>query len=149
MQCDEDFVDITDTGEWTTKITADEVHASGRLLGSKPRGSYERKKVASCIPEQVVGGTKQIDFQDYNADDAAFGEYTFWNSILTNQALFRMGFLTCAELFYGWVDDFTVEVDDEIEEDVKGNTFISGSIYYEQIAMVTPTKITGLQSVLG
>lgn len=149
MKCDVSFTDITDLTEWQTKITANEIHFSGKLLGSKPKGSFEKKKVSSCTPEQVIAGSKQIDFNDYNADETNFGEYTFWNTILENQTLYKMGYVSCDGLFYGFVEDFTAEIDDEVEEDSKGNTFIGGSLYFDQLKMTVPQKIAGLSTVFG
>lgn len=147
-KCDVEFVDITDTGEWETKIAAHEVHATGMLLANKPQGSFNRKKLSSCFPEQVVSGQKQIDFSDYNSDDTNFEDYTFWNTLINNQTLYHFGWLTCDGLFYGFHEHFTLEVDDNIEEDVNDNTFFAGSVFYDQLAMSVPQSIAGLESVL-
>lgn len=149
MKCDVSFTDITDLNEWTTKITANEVHASGQLLASKPQGSFTKKKVASCQVEKSSNATKQIDFQDYNTDNTAFAVHAFWNTFIDNPGKWQLGWITCDGLFYGWQTDFDIEVDEQIEEDVLGNSFIAGSLFYNRLNMTVPQDITGLSGVLG
>ena len=80
--------------------------------------------------------------QDYNdgtvndADDCA--EYTFWNTILANPAAFRALLITCDGYIYGPIDDFTLEVDEIIDETNTGNRYFDGSITWNQIDMICP-----------
>ena len=143
MQCDFDFTDITSDGEWNAAIAAGEVVASGMLLGSKPKGTFTKKRVNSCSPERVIGGEKTVVFMDYNdgtvhdADDCA--EYEFWNAILANPASFRALLITCDGYIYGPIDNFVLEVDEIIDETNTGNRFFDGSIGWNQIDMICPT----------
>ena len=141
--CDYEFVDITDQVEWDAAIAAGDAIWSGLLMGSKPKGTFNKKKVNSCSPEQVTGGEKTIVFQDYNSDHNAGGtdEYVFWNTILENPAAYRLVFITCDEWLYGPVDDFTIEVDEVIDDDNKGNRFIDGTIFYNSISMSIPQEV--------
>jgi len=68
---------------------------------------------------------------------------------MSNQGRYKIAYLTCDGLLYGFYDTFTAEVDDEVEEDSKGNTYIGGSVFFEGLAMTVPQKIAGLVSVLG
>lgn len=147
--CDITFADLTDLNEWQEFIDYDKIHASGEILGSKPKGTFEKKKVASCRAEQIVGGTKVINFSDYNADDTAFLDYGFYNSIMTNHGNMVVGYVDCNDNFYGWIENFSAEIDDEREEDVKGNTFFAGSLTYEAIEMIVPVNIPGLNAILS
>lgn len=144
LQCDFEFTDITDQAEWDAAIAAGDAVVSGILLGSKPKGSFTKKRVNSCSPERVVGGEKTVTFQDYNdgtvhdADDCA--EYEFWNTILLNPATYRAILFTCDGYAYGPIDDFVLEVDEVIDETDTGNRYFDGSIMWNQIDMICPTE---------
>lgn len=146
--CDVTWTDVTNLTEWQQKISYDQVHASGVILGSKPKGSFDKKKVASCLPEQVTGGTKSLNFSDFNADDEDFLDYDFWNDIMQNHGNMVMGYVDCDDNFYGWHPEFALEVDDEREEDSNGNTFFSGVITWKSITMTKPVNIPGLNAIL-
>lgn len=144
IKCDYDFTDITDQAEWDAAIAAGDAVWSGLLMGSKPKGSFTKKRIHSCAPEQVVGGEKQLTFQDYNdgtvhdATDCA--EYTFWNTILANPAAYRLVFMTCDGYLYGPIDDFVLEVDEVIDDNNQGNRFMDGTLFWNDIDMVCPTE---------
>lgn len=150
MKCDSEFTDITDLTEWTTKIAANEVHASGELLGSKPQGSFNKRKTSSCAPERTTSATKQVDFSDFNTDDDPnFGVHTWWNTIADTPGKWRFAWLTCDGLLYAWIDDIDIEVDEQIEEDKEGNSFIAGSVFWNKKLMTVPQRIPGLKATLG
>lgn len=150
MTCDEEFADITDLAEWTTKIAANDVHMSPPIMGSKPKGSFTKKKLRSCGIERVIAGAKQIDFKDYSVDDTNFDEFKFWNLIQNNSKNFQLAYVGCDGLFRGFITNFEIEVDDEIEEDAEtGNTFISGSVFWNQKDMIVPVKIVGFDTIVG
>ena len=142
LQCDVEF-DITSQSAWDTAIAAGEAVVSGLLLGSKPKGTFTKKRVNSCSPERVIGGEKTVVFQDYNedtvhdADDC--GEYEFWNTIQRNPAAYRVILITCDNYMYGPIDDFTIEVDEIIDETDTGNRYFDGTIMWNQIDMYCPT----------
>lgn len=147
--CDLTLNDPTDLAEWALAIAANKIHASGEILGSKPKGTFTKKKVASCQPETVVGGEKTINFSDYNADLAAASDYDFWNGIFTKQRRLVFGYIDCDDNFYGFIPNWALEVDDTREEDVKGNTFFEGVITYESTTMTKPIYIPGLNNILN
>ena len=140
--CDYEFVDITDQDEWNAAIAAGDAIWSGELMGSKPKGSFTKKKVNSCSPEQMTGAEKTIVFMDYNSDEAGgTAEYVFWNTILANPRAFRLVFITCDGWLYGPIDDFTIEVDEVIDEDKKGSRFMDGSISWDNIEIDAPIEV--------
>ena len=142
ITCDYEFVDITDQAEWDAAIAAGDAIWSGSLMGSKPKGSFTKKRVSSCASEQVVGAEKSIVFQDYNSDEAGgTAEYVFWNTILANPAAFRLVYITCDEWLYGPIDDFTIEVDEVIDDNKNGNRFMDGSIFWDNIDMAEPVEV--------
>lgn len=147
--CDVTFTDITDTAEWTTKITANEVHATGYVLGQKPKGTVTKKKLADIYPEQVASGVKTINVQDYNVEAAnALGEYDFWKNIFTNQHSLSFAYMTEEELLYGFYDSFVCDVDD-VREDSEGNTYFDIEIQWKETGISKPTLVTGLNAVLA
>lgn len=146
--CDITFTDITDLLEWDAFITANKIHSTGKILGSKPKGSVTKKKVASCVPEIVTGGEKSLNFSDFNADNVLFTDYDFYNGLLDLQGSLVVGYTTCDDEFYGWIENAVLDVDDTREEDVKGNTFFEGVITWEAIKMIKPVKIPGLNKLL-
>ena len=149
-KCDIAWTDITDTAEWETKITANEVHASGQILGSKPKGSATKAKLASCLPERVTGYTRSINFKDFNADTTAtLGDYDFWAGIDSNQDLYLMGFVTCDDLFYGWYGEWALDVDDVRPESSDEAAYFEGVIEYKELALPKPQLIAGLGAVLA
>ena len=86
VKCDAADWDYSDDTEWNTAQTTLEVVGSGLLMGQKAKGSFTKKRIASCMPEGIVGAEKQITFQDYNTDTVTpSGQkckaYEFWNTI--------------------------------------------------------------------
>lgn len=146
--CDVEFSDVTDLAEWADFIAHDKIHATGDILGNIPEASFEEKKIASCLPQYVTGGTNTIDFSDYNADLTDAGEVTFYNTIMTNQRNMIVGYTDCDDNFYGFIGSFTMKASAVREEDVKGNTFIKGTITYESLTMIVPVNIPGLNLTL-
>lgn len=148
LKCDVSFADVTDLAEWQTKITADEVHASPRILGQKPKGSATKKKFNSETPEQVTGYTKSLTFQDYNADENNNTDYDFWNGIDVNSDKFLLGYFTSDELFFGFIPDWALEIDDVAEEDSNGTLYFDGAVTWNARQMLKPVHIPGIFSVL-
>lgn len=156
--CDHVFVDITNLTEWGTAITANKIHASGEIRGSKPKGSLTKKKLLSCRPEQVTGGSHTITFVDPNADNEAFGEYDFWNFIQLNQNRLLFGYTTCDDLLYGFqpttapagaLTEFSIEVDDTRTESSEEEASIEGTVTWLSKQMLTPVLVPGLNAALA
>jgi len=142
LQCDFEFTDITEQSEWDAAIAAGDVVVSGELIGSKPKGTFTKKRVSSCSPERVTGGEKTVVFQDYNRSGVHgdCSKFTFWNTILGNPKAFRAVLFTCDGYAYGPIDDFTLEADEVIEETNTGNRYVDGSIMWNQLDMICPTE---------
>jgi len=147
-KCDYTFTDITDLNEWDTAITANEIHSSGEILAQKPKGSFEKQRYASCIPERSVNGTKSITLKDYNADPT-FGEFDFWNGVIADQDTLVFGFIDCEDNFYGWFEDWSLELDNVIPETTEEANYFDGSIEFEELTMTKPQLITGLNDHLA
>lgn len=147
-RCDLEFTDITDLDEWDTHMTADKVHATGKILGQKPKGSLSKRKLASCVPERPVNATRQISWRDANADNTAFTEYDFYNTLQLNSDIYMLGWVTCDDLFYGWATDWSVEVDDTRGDNSDEEAVIEAVAEYKSLSMIKPVKIVGLRNIL-
>ena len=142
ITCDYAFTDITDQDEWDIVIAAGDGVWSGDLIGSKPKGTFAKKRVSSCSPERVTGGEKTIVFQDYNRSEVhgECSKFTFWNTFLTNPKAYHAVFLTCDGYLYGPIDNFTLEADEIIDEVSTGNRFVDGSIMWNKLEMECPVE---------
>ena len=134
IACDYEFTDITDQVEWDAAIAAGDAVLSGLLYASKPKSSFTKKRVNSCSSERVTGVEKSITFQDYNDNESATdcADYDFWNTILDNPAAYRMVFVLCDGYMYGPIDNFTIEVDEIIDESSDGMRYFDGSIFWNE-----------------
>lgn len=146
IKCDYTFTDIDSLTEWQTAVTNGDVVLSGLILGQKPKGSFTKKRIASCQPEGVVGAEKQLTFQDYNTDTITPGgagclAYQFWNTILTEPSSYKFGYYTCDGFFYGVINDFQIEIDEVIEDNNTGSTYFDGTILWNSIEMLCPVKV--------
>lgn len=142
LKCDHEFTDITDQDEWDAAIAAGDAVWSGELMGSKPKGTFVKKRVSSCSPERVTGGEKTIVFQDYNRSEVhgECSKFTFWNTILANPKGYHAVFLTCDGYLYGPIDNFTLEADEVIDEVNTGNRFVDGSMLWNNLSMECPVE---------
>lgn len=148
FKCDFDFTVPTDRDEWEAGVLAGNIVSSGLILGQKAKGSFTKKRIASCQPEGVVGAEKQITFQDYNTDTVTTPApgcllYDFWNLILTKPSDYKFGYETCDGLFYGMVTDFQVEIDEVIEDNNTGSIYLDGTILWNDIEMICPIQVVG------
>lgn len=122
-------------------ITACKIRMSPEVVGQKPQGSFEKKRLSSCRPEQIVAGEKTITFRDYTTDAAGqFRDFDFWNTLLLNPSRYLLGWLTCDGVFYGFVP-FTLEVDEVIEDTRNGQAYKEGTFTIEHLGLIKPTPM--------
>lgn len=148
VKCDYDFTNIALDSEWTTAQGAGDVVGSGLLMGQKAKGSFTKKRIASCMPEGIIGAEKQITFQDYNTDTVTSPgpgclAYTFWNQILTQASNYKLVYETCDGYVYGPINDFILEIDEVIEDNNTGSTYFDGTLMWNDIEMACPAYIAG------
>jgi hypothetical protein len=146
IKCDYEFTDIGSRVEWEAAVASNDVVISGLVLGQKPKGSFTKKRVASCQPEAVVGAEKTLTFQDYNTDTVTVGEggclaYSFWNTILQEPSSYKFGYYSCDGRFYGVINDFQIEVDEVIEDNNTGSIYFDGTISWNQVQMLCPEVV--------
>lgn len=139
---DVSILDFTQQSTWDTLCQNGELAVSGKLLASKPKGTFTKKKLISCAPEMVTGGEKMVNFTDPNSDpNGGTAVHEFWNQVLLNSASYYFGFITCDNDMYLIEEDFSIEVDEDITEDNKNNRDIQGTISWNQIDIVLPVKL--------
>jgi hypothetical protein len=141
VKCDYTFTDIDNRTEWETAVAAGDVVFSGLLLAQKPKGTFTKKRISSCAPEQLVGKENQITFQDYNSDPLACKDIEFWNTIVNASSSYQMGYYTCDGYFYGLVEEFSIEVDQVIEDNTTGNIFFDGTISWLDLNMLCGVQV--------
>lgn len=144
------------TNPWTNllnvkwAICEDILHVSGKILGQKPKGSFTKKRLSSCDPEEVIAGTKTITGSDFNAaSDDSMLEYSFWPSIVANQKFMYFSWITCDDLWYQYDGAWNLEVDDVIEQTNLDNTFFDFTITMNTKDIVTPIKVPGLLALIS
>lgn len=145
--CNIQFIDVTDLSEWCTLVNEGKIIVTSPIIGQKPKGSSTKKRLSSCQSESVIGFERTITFQDYNSDNL-YADFDFYNDILENSALYKFGWITCDGLFFGLIDEFTIEVDQIIEDTNLGSTYWDGIISWTGFNMSSPIKLNGLISVL-
>lgn len=148
MKCNKTFADITDLAEWTQKIQDGDLVASGKLLGQKPKGSFTKAKFSSSTPEEVTGKTDTYQFKDYNSELSENKDIVFWSAIQKNYQKYLLGVVDTEDRFRGFFDNYSPEIDDVIEEDINGNTYIDGSIAINTDGIVVPVTVPGLGAVI-
>lgn len=148
-RCDIEFTLITDLSEWETKMGDGEIVFSGPVLGQKTKGTFTKKKLASCYPERVTGVTRNIAWKDANADNTDFTDYDFYNDKQANQGKLVFGYLTCEELFYGFFSRWSIEVDDVRVENSDEEFNWDGVVQYLDLTAKKPVSLTGISALIG
>lgn len=154
LVCDADFV-LPNSGAWTNvdnwiyALCQNRVFISGPILGQMPKGSFNKKRFDSCSPEKVVSGSQTITFLDYNADDEALIDFSFWKGIVDNKEFLLVGWITCDELVYLYNEDWDLEVGPVIEDTKEGNTFRDGVVTMSTLPTdLIPVKCVGILNAL-
>ena len=148
VKCDYEFTNIESDTEWTTAQGAGDVVGSGLIMGQKAKGSFTKKRIASCFPEGIVGAEKQITFMDYNTDTVTSPgpgclAYTFWNTILNQSSNYQLVYETCDGYIYGPIENFILEIDEVIEDNNTGSTYFDGTITWNDVDMACAKYIDG------
>ena len=144
-----DFTDITDLDEWQTKITAGNVISSAmrRIVGSSPEAEEAVAKLGACDPDELLGLKHTLDILDHNSEDPTVGfkQDLFYNFLNKNYQKMSVGFITCDDRFYGFVDSFSVVAKRQIEGDnFGGKTFYHIVFKWQDRDHLVPQLIPGL-----
>jgi hypothetical protein len=123
------------------------LHVSPNLLGKKDKGSFTKRRITSCGPEQTISGTQTIGFQDFNADPD-LTDFEWWNAIVANKKYMSLGWITCDELVYKTDAEWDIEIGDVIEDTKDGMNYKDGIITISEKELITPVSIPGIIDVL-
>ena len=148
-RCDYTFTDQTSLNEWRDALASGAVGVTGRVLGSKPKGSPTKKKVASCLPERTTNYTRTWAWKDSNADISTMSEYDFYIFVDENQDVLDFAAFTCDELLYGFYSDYSLDVDDTRVDTNDEDAGIECTLELKSRLITKPTKIPGLAAVLA
>lgn len=121
---------------------------TGELIGQKPKGSFTKRRLSSCGPEQVISGAKTVTFQDFNADVENLLDYDFWKGIEKNRRFMFFGFITCDERWYQWDGQWDMEVDEVIEDTSDGKSFYDGTITMNTKDIMKPIMVPGILAAM-
>lgn len=114
------FKDIKNYKEWCTYIERGLVVITQELIADKPKPGGINKQISDCEGSRTIGYEFSLNVQDYNGL-IDFIDYKFWNEILNYPERYKLGFLTCENHFYGFVDRFVAEggyVIEKFQEDL-------------------------------
>ena len=103
--------------------------------------------MSSCDPEEIVGGSQTITFQDYNTGEN-LEEYEFWDFIMKNYNLMSFGWVTCDDLMFMYDGSFAPEVSPVTEATNDDSRFFDGIITMQTDEIITPIKVEGLLDLL-
>lgn len=157
VKCDPDYTHPNDTGDlspWTNlenikaAICAGILYITAEIIGQKPKGTFTKKRLTSCSPEQTVSGVKTVTFQDYNADEENLLDYNFWAGIDKNKRFMAVGWITCAELWYQTDSDWDLELDEIIEDSSEGFSYKDGTVSISETALIIPFRVPGILNLI-
>lgn len=121
---------------------------SAPVLGQKPKGSFQKKRLTSCSPEETISGTKTITFQDYNADKEDLVDYDFWAGISENKKFLKFGYITCDERWFQFNGNWDIEIDEVDEDTLEGNSYWDGTITMSTKDILKPILVPGILAAL-
>lgn len=142
------FTDITDPAEWCRYVVGGRITVSNPVTGDVPKPSFQKRRISSCGSETVTGIERTLNFKDLLADELAYTDYDFWNTILLNSSAYQFGYLTCDGKFYGFVENMSIEVSNVREETDTGVTMWEGSLMWTRFDELKPIKIENHSSIL-
>jgi hypothetical protein len=122
---------------------------TGDLLGQKPKGSFNKRRMTSCAPETTISGSKQITFQDFNANKETLVDFDFWQAIEKNKRFMYFGWVTCDDRWYQFDGDWDLEIDEVIEDTSEGKSFYDGTVTMSTKELVKPIICPGLLDALA
>lgn len=157
LVCDPDYVHPYEVAEglspWSdirnieAAMCAGLLNFTGPVLGQQAKASVTKKRMSSCSPEEIVGGSQVISFQDYNTTDD-LGEYSFWSYIMKNYRLMLFGWVTCDELLYMYEGSFAPEVFPVTEQTNEESRYFDGIVTLQTEEIIVPIKVEGLMALL-
>lgn len=160
LKCDEDMTfpfpaAVGQTNPWTNldnvkwALCQGFLYISGKLVGQKPKGSFQKRRTDSCGPEETISGSKTVTFNDFNADPTNLLDFDFWNEIKNNKEFMFFGYVDCNDLWYQFDGIWDIEVDDVKEDNSEGLSFYDGTITMTTNDIIKPIYVPGLLATLS
>lgn len=153
LKCDNKMV-LPFSGGWKNvenvqwAICQEFLYVTGDVLGQKPKGSFTKRRLSSCAPEQTISGAKTIAFQDFNADVTALIDFDFWAAVVDNKQFMSFGWITCDERWYQYSGEWDIEIDEVTEDTKDGKSFWDGVITMATKDLVIPIMVPGILAKL-
>lgn len=154
LKCDPNMV-FPFAGEWTNlenvkwAICQGYLFVTGPILGQKPKGSFTKRRLSSCSPEETISGSKTITWQDYNADNVNLTDFDFYSAIVENKKFMFFSWITCDDRWYQYPGSWDIEVD-EVEEDTKdGKSFYDSTVTMATKDLIKPIIVPGLLATIS
>lgn len=152
-KCGTDFTSLTDLEEWAAKIAAGSVTSSAmrRIVGSAPEAEEALAKLGSCDPDELLGLRHTLDILDHNSEDPTVGfkQDAFYNWLNKNYQKLELGFITCDDRFYGFVNSFSVVAKRLIEQNsFDGKTLYHSVFKWDDVSHLVPVFVPGLGDLL-
>jgi hypothetical protein len=134
---------------WKYLLCNNKLFVTGPILGQKPKGSFTKKRLQSCGPEEIISGVKTISWQDYNAEPDELLDYDFYEDVFNNRKFLKVGYVSSEDLVYLFSGDWDLEADDVIEDNFEANTFHDIVVTMSSIQTIKPIKVEGLLAYLN
>lgn len=147
VSCDVEIPNVYDLEAWKYWLERCKIRISGLVIGSKPKGTYELKRLSSCLGESVVGGTKTFEIMDYNSDNTFFSDYEFYNDIQVNHTKYWVMFFGCDGRVYLPMG-FTLEADEVFGDNSKDIARKEITFKIESTEIIQPVYINGLEELM-
>jgi hypothetical protein len=125
------------------------LYITGEVLGQKPKGSFTKRRIASCSPEMTVAGQKTITFQDFNSDPTGLLDFDFWRSIDSSKKFLQVGWLTCEDLWFQTTSPWDLEIDHVIEDNKEGMSFYEGAVTINEKEIIKPLYVAGISDLIA
>lgn len=149
LKCDPNLV-FPFAGEWTNldnvkwAMCNGYLYVTGKILGQKPKGSFTKRRLSSCDPEETISGSKTVTWQDYNADNDNLLDFDFYSAVVANKKFMYFGWITCDDRWYQYVGAWDIEVDEVEEDTIDGKSFYDSVVTMATKDLIKPIIVPGL-----
>lgn len=110
FKCDEEWTDILDTDEWTTKLSANLVNVSPKGIISFPTPTLNSVVATGCGQKVPLPTLFQADYTSLDTDPTNLLDFEYYEDLEANFQDYRLAFMDCEDNFYlesNWVDEVT------------------------------------------
>jgi len=152
FSCDLDFAAIATEEFWSDNVSLCKIRISPELSAEMPKATANKKRTASCRPEQIISKTFTLNFMDSSDQRDLAGlyqDYPFYNSISENQSNLVFGFFDCNGMFFGPFINAVYDISSVIENSNDGDQHWDGSITWTAQEIEQPIDLSAVNPVPG